>query len=66
MLEGQSIAVVVPAHNEEELITATLDFASIAEWYDVLPWREWRTGPQLPVSRVIADELTKLAGPSLS
>jgi predicted amidohydrolase len=54
------------AGTDAELITATLDFASIAEWYDVLPWREWRAGPQLPVSRVVADELSKLAGPSLS
>ena len=46
----------------EELVTARLDFAAIAEWYDLLPWREWRTGPQLPVSRVIADELLALAG----
>jgi predicted amidohydrolase len=46
---------------EEELITAELDFAAIAEWYDILPWREWRTGPQLPVSRLISDELSALA-----
>jgi N-carbamoylputrescine amidase len=48
---------------DEELITAKLDFAAIAEWYDVLPWREWRAGPQRPVSRLIADELSRLAGP---
>jgi predicted amidohydrolase len=45
----------------EELITAELDFAAIAEWYDLLPWREWRAGPQASVSRLIADELTALA-----
>jgi predicted amidohydrolase len=50
------------AGTEEELITATLDFVAIAQWYDILPWREWRTGPQLPVSRLIADELATLAG----
>jgi predicted amidohydrolase len=44
----------------EELITAKLDFTAIAEWYDVLPWREWRAGPQRPVSRLIADELSAL------
>ncbi len=47
---------------DEELITAELDFAAIAEWYDLLPWREWRAGPQRPVSRLIADELAALAG----
>ena len=31
------------------------------EWYDVLPWREWRAGPQLPISRLVADELAALA-----
>jgi hypothetical protein len=46
---------------DEELIVAELDFTAIAEWYDLLPWREWR-GPQRPVSRLIADELSALAG----
>jgi predicted amidohydrolase len=46
---------------EEELITTELDFAAIAEWYDLLPWREWRAGPQRPVSQLIADELAALA-----
>src|SRR3954471_13654385 len=40
---------------EEELATAAVDFGAIAQWYDVLPWREWRAGPQLPVSRLVAD-----------
>ncbi len=30
----------------EEVITATIDFAAIGKWYDLLPWREWRAGPQ--------------------
>jgi predicted amidohydrolase len=47
---------------DEGLITAAIDFAAIAEWYDLLPWREWRAGPQRPVSRLIADELSALAG----
>jgi predicted amidohydrolase len=47
---------------DEGLITADLDFAAIAEWYDLLPWREWRAGPQAPVSRLIADELSALMG----
>ena len=46
---------------DEELITAELDFAAIAQWYDVLPWRDWLAGPQAPVSRLIADELSALA-----
>jgi predicted amidohydrolase len=49
------------AGEDEELITAVVDFAEIARWYDLLPWREWRTGPQLPVSRLVADELAALA-----
>lgn len=53
-------ATLARAGAEEELITATVDFAAIAQWYDLLPWREWRTGPQLPVSRLIAAELAAL------
>jgi N-carbamoylputrescine amidase len=49
------------AGTDEELITATLDFGAIAEWYDLLPWREWRTGPQLSVSQLIANEMAALA-----
>jgi hypothetical protein len=45
----------------EELITAEIDFASIGQWYDLLPWREWRAGPQLPIGRLVADELAALA-----
>jgi predicted amidohydrolase len=48
---------------DEGLITAEVDFAAIAEWYDVLPWREWRAGPQRSVSRLVASELARLAGP---
>jgi predicted amidohydrolase len=47
--------------SEEGMIAAVVDFAAIAEWYDLMPWREWRAGPQLPVSRLIADELEKIA-----
>src|SRR3954447_7580011 len=46
---------------DEELITAMIDFAAIAEWYDVLPWRLWRAGPQLPINRLVADEFAALA-----
>jgi predicted amidohydrolase len=49
------------ADGDEGVITAELDFVAIAEWYDLLPWREWRAGPQSPVSKLIADELAALA-----
>jgi predicted amidohydrolase len=42
----------------EELITAELDFTAIARWYDLLPWREWRAGPQRPITDLVADELS--------
>jgi predicted amidohydrolase len=48
------------ANGDEGVVAAVLDFAAIAEWYDVLPWREWRAGPQSPVSRLVADELAAL------
>jgi predicted amidohydrolase len=47
---------------DEELITAEVDFAAVAEWYDLLPWREWRAGPQRSVSELIGEELSALAG----
>lgn len=46
---------------DEEVITAEVDFSAIAKWYDLLPWREWRAGPQRPVSQLVADELAALA-----
>ena len=49
------------AGTEEELITATLDFDQLAQWYDWLPWREWRLGPQLPVTELVSREFTALA-----
>jgi len=49
------------AEGDEGMITAELDFAAIATWYDVLPWRDWRAGPQRPLGQLIADELTALA-----
>jgi predicted amidohydrolase len=49
------------AGTQEEVVTAELDFGAIAAWYDVLPWREWRRGPQRPLSQLIADELAALS-----
>jgi len=49
------------AAGNEEVIAAVLDFAAIAEWYDLLPWRDWRAGPQRQLSQLIADELAALS-----
>ena len=54
-------ATLARAGSAEELITAEIDFAALAQWYDLLPWREWRAGPQAPVGRLVADELTELS-----
>ena len=50
------------AETAEELIVAELDFTALAQWYDWLPWREWRMGPQQPITRLVADELAALGG----
>jgi predicted amidohydrolase len=49
---------------DEELVTAELDFAAIARWYDVLPWREWLAGPQRAVTQLVTDELAALVAPT--
>jgi predicted amidohydrolase len=46
------------AGTEEEVITATIDFAAIGKWYDLLPWREWRAGPQRAITDLVARELS--------
>lgn len=51
---------VARAGTEEELVCAEIDFAEVARWHDWLPWREWRTGPQAPITRLVADELAAL------
>jgi predicted amidohydrolase len=48
------------AGTDEEIVAATLDFAELGRWYDLLPWREWRSGPQQPITRLVADELSAL------
>ncbi|MDH3704423.1 MAG: carbon-nitrogen hydrolase family protein [Acidimicrobiia bacterium] len=52
--------VLARAGPDEELIDAELDFTSIGGWYDIMPWREWRAGPQSPITRLVADELAAL------
>lgn len=47
----------------EELVHATIDFAAIARWYDLLPWREWRAGPQRHITDLVAAELLAWAEP---
>jgi predicted amidohydrolase len=54
-------ATLARAGTDEELIAAEIDFGDIARWYDLLPWREWRAGPQQSVSQLVADELAALA-----
>jgi predicted amidohydrolase len=54
-------ATLARAGTDEELISADVDFVEIGRWYDLLPWRAWRAGPQRPVSELIAEELTALA-----
>ena len=38
-----------------------LDLDQLAAWYDWLPWREWRLGPQRYASDLIARELSEIA-----
>lgn len=52
--------VLAEAGRGEELIVATLNYDQLAAWYDWLPWREWRLGPQLPATRMVADEFAAL------
>jgi predicted amidohydrolase len=49
---------------DEGVIAAEVDFAAIAKWYDLMPWREWRAGPQRPLGQLIADELAALTAHS--
>ena len=55
--------LLAQAGADEELVAAEVDFTRLGGWYDVLPWREWRAGPQRAVSRLVAEELAALAGP---
>ncbi len=55
--------VLARAGTDEQLIVADLDFVAMARWYDILPWREWRAGPQQSITRLVADELAQLGRP---
>ncbi len=48
------------AGDGEELIVATLSYTQLAAWYDWLPWRDWRLGAQLPITRLVSDEFAAL------
>ena len=52
--------VLAEAGRAEELIVASLNFTQLAAWYDWLPWREWRLGAQLPITRLVAREFADL------
>lgn len=54
--------VLAQAGSDEELIVAKLDYEELGRWYDWLPWREWRLGPQREITRLVANELAALAG----
>jgi len=48
------------AGDSEELIVASLNYTQLAAWYDWLPWRDWRLGEQLPITRLVSEELAAL------
>jgi predicted amidohydrolase len=53
--------VFAEAGREEQLILATLNFDHLAAWYDRLPWREWRLGPQRYATDIVAREFAEIA-----
>ena len=53
------------ADAEEETIVAELDFDALARWYDLLPWREWRLGPQHRVTDLVRREFEAIADGSI-
>lgn len=54
-------ATLARAGTGEELVAAEIDFAAIGRWYDLLPWREWRSGPQRPITDLVAAEIAAWA-----
>ena len=53
--------VYAEAGDGEELVVASLNFAQLARWYDLFPWREWRLGAQGHASALIAREFQAVA-----
>ena len=53
--------VLAEAGKQEQVIMATLNFTQLDAWYDWLPWRDWRMGPQGQATRLVADEFAALA-----
>lgn len=53
-------SVLAEAGKAEELIVATLNYKQLSAWYDWLPWRKWRLGPQLAVTRLVAEEFAAI------
>jgi predicted amidohydrolase len=53
--------VMAEAGRDEQLIVATLNFDQLAAWYDWLPWREWRLGPQRYATDLIAREFAEIS-----
>ena len=52
--------VFVEAGDTAELVSSTLSFEKLHRWDPVFPMRQWRSGRQLAVSRLIADEFAAL------
>ena len=53
--------VYAEAGQDEQLILATLNFDQLAAWYDWLPWREWRLGPQQYATEIVAREFSEIS-----
>jgi predicted amidohydrolase len=53
--------VYAEAGDGEGLVVASLNFAQLARWYDVFPWREWRLGAQSYATELVAAEFAALA-----
>jgi predicted amidohydrolase len=56
--------VYAEAGDGEGLVVASLNFAQLARWYDLFPWREWRLGAQSYASKLVAEEFAALASES--
>lgn len=54
--------VFAEAGDGEELVVASLNYAQLARWYDLFPWRAWRLGAQAHATELIAREYKAIAG----